>query len=109
MNSSIRKFQNKYRIASTRLQHWDYSRNASYSITICTKDKKFYFGDVIDGQMQLSKMGRIAEKYWNEIPRHFPFVKLGEYVIMPNHVHGIMIIDKTDSSGDSGSGNDDKT
>ena len=46
--------------------------------------------------MQLTEIGEIAQKYWNEIPKHFPFVELDEFVVMPNHVHGIIVINKTD-------------
>ena len=88
------KFQNKYRISSTRLQHWDYSQAAKYFITICTKNRKFYFGDISDCVMELSEIGEMAEKYWLEIPNHFPFAKLDAFVVMPDHIHGIIIIDK---------------
>ncbi|RED92232.1 transposase [Marinoscillum furvescens] len=87
-------YQNKYRIASARNPYWDYGWNGSYFVTICTKDRICWFGDVVDGKMRLSEMGDIANKCWREIPTHFPFVKLGNHVIMPNHVHGIVIIDK---------------
>ena len=90
------KFQNKYRIQSTRLQNWDYGWNASYFITICTKGRACFFGDVKDGEMVFNKIGRIAQDCWLEIPEHFPFVKMGNHVVMPNHVHGIIIIDKPD-------------
>ncbi len=88
------KFQNKYRISSARLQNWDYGSNAAYFVTICTQNREHYFGEISDGIMQLSEMGAMANKYWSEIPEHFPFVELGEFVIMPNHVHGIIIINK---------------
>ena len=90
----MEKFKNQYRIPSARLQSWDYGQNGAYFITICTKNRASYFGDVVDGKMQLSQIGQMADKYWLEIPKHFPFVKLGEHVIMPNHVHGIIVIDK---------------
>ncbi len=101
------KYQNKYRIASTRLQNWDYGRNGSYFITICTKNREYFFGDIVvvetpesgvstTQKMVLSDIGKIAEKYWFEIPQHFPFVKLGSFIVMPNHIHGIIIIDKPD-------------
>lgn len=77
------KFKNKYRIPSARLQSWDYGWNGAYFITICTQNRKNYFGEM-------------ANKYWYEIPEHFPFVKLGQFVVMPNHIHGIVIIDKND-------------
>ncbi len=59
-----------------------------------------FFGKIIDGKMQLSEIGFFADKYCLEIPQHFPFVKLGDFVVMPNHVHGIIIIDKTNDNGD---------
>jgi putative transposase len=88
------KFRNKYRIKSARCPNWDYGSNASYFITICTKHREFFFGEIMDGKMQLSEIGKIAGKYWFEIPLHFPFIKLDEFVVMPNHIHGIIIVDK---------------
>ena len=88
------KFQDKYRIPSARLPNWDYGWNAMYFVTICTVHRECYFGNITDGKMGLSEIGEIAHRYWHEIPNHFPFVELGEFVIMPNHVHGIIIIDK---------------
>jgi len=87
------KFQNKYRIPSTRLQNWDYGSNARYFITICTSQMEYYFGDIHDGEMDLSEIGIIANTYWKEIPDHFPIGVLGEFVVMPNHMHGIISID----------------
>ncbi|MBI5122871.1 transposase [Candidatus Roizmanbacteria bacterium] len=86
------KFRNIYRIPSTRLPNWNYSDNGYYFVTICTKDKKEYFGTIIDNKTNLSKIGEMAKKYWLEISIHFPFVELDEFVVMPNHVHGIVII-----------------
>lgn len=88
------KFKNKYRIESTRLQHWDYGWNAAYFVTICTKDRICYFGEVIEGEMELSDTGKMANKIWKDIPKHFPFVKLVNHIVMPNHIHGILVIDK---------------
>ena len=65
------KYQNKYRIASARLPHWDYGWNAAYFVTICTHGREAYFGNIIDGRMQLSEIGYLANKYWLEIPKHF--------------------------------------
>ncbi len=96
------RFKNKYRIESTRLKHWDYGWNATYFITICTKNRECFFGDVVDGDMVLNEIGKIANDCWLEIPEHFPFVKLGNHVIMPNHVHGIVVIDKPDDGRNDG-------
>ena len=90
------KFQNKYRIPSARASWWNYDSNAAYFITICTKDRIHYFGKVVNGEMHLSAFGKIAQQCWDEIPQHFPFVILDEFVVMPNHIHGIIIIDKMD-------------
>jgi putative transposase len=88
------KFQNKYRISSARLKNWDYGSNAIYFVSICTQNREHYFGNIEEGKMELSETGKSAQCFWIEIPIHFPFVKLGEFVVMPNHVHGIIIIDK---------------
>jgi len=91
------KFKNKYRIPSARLQSWDYGINGAYFITICTQNREHFFGNVVDGIMQLNELGQLAENYWLEIPNHFPFIELGNFVVMPNHTHGILIIDKMDA------------
>jgi len=90
------KFKNKYRVESTRKSDWDYGLNAFYFITICTKNRVCFFGDVREGGMQLSEIGKLAEKYWLEIPQHFSFTVLHNHIIMPNHVHGIIEIAKRD-------------
>ncbi len=88
------KFNNKYRISSARLQHWDYSADGTYFITICTHNQVHHFGQCKDGQMQLSTMGAIVQGFWYEIPKHFPFVCLGEFQVMPNHIHGLLSVYK---------------
>lgn len=95
------KFQNKYRIPSARLQMWDYSNNGAYFITICTQNRHHFFGQIQNQKMQLSEIGKLAEKFWCEIPNHFPMVQLGNFVVMPNHVHGILIIDNSQISLDT--------
>ena len=88
------KFKNKYRIPSNRLKNWDYSTNAAYFITICTQNREHYFGEIKNGEMQLNELGENATRFWLDIPKHFPFIELGNFVVMPNHTHGILIIDK---------------
>ncbi|MHC5596242.1 MAG: transposase [Nostoc sp.] len=88
------KFQGKYRVESTRLPNRNYVANGWYLITICTKDCFDYFGQVVSGQVKLSEIGEIAQKCWVEIPNHFEYTQIDTHVIMPNHVHGIVIIDK---------------
>ena len=88
------KFQNKYRIASARLPHWDYGHQAAYFITICTKNRRHWFGAIRNGKMRLSETGKIAEQEWVKTPDIRPDMnlELGEFVVMPNHFHGIIII-----------------
>ena len=96
-------YKDKYRINSTRLPSWDYGSNALYFVTICTKDRHRYFGE-IDFNTETqdiasllpTAVGKIATQYWTEIPLHFPFVELDEFVIMPDHVHGILLFNKPD-------------
>jgi len=76
------------------LKFWDYSADGYYFITICIKNNINYFGQIIDKKMCLSKSGLMVQKYWQEIPKHFCDVYLDEFVIMPNHLHGIIIINK---------------
>lgn len=88
------KFQNKYRIPSARLRTWDYGSDGYYFITICTAHHECYFGEIRDGEMHLNELGEIAHQIWTEIPIRFPYIELGSFVVMPNHVHGILIVDK---------------
>lgn len=86
-------FKNRYRIESSRLKNYDYSNHGAYFITIVTKYRTCFFGDIVNDKMVLNDFGKIADKFWKEIPEHFPHAILDEYIIMPNHVHGIIILD----------------
>ena len=89
------KFKGKYRIESTRLPDRDYAANGWYFVTICTKDCIYHFGNsVVSGKVQLTPIGEIAQKFFAEIPNHSKYTYVDAYVVMPNHVHGIVVIDK---------------
>ncbi len=84
-----------------RLQGYDYSKEGAYFITICSKDRKCIFGEIVVGaglvsarseQTELTKLGRIIEKHWHDIPSQFNNVELDEFIVMPNHIHGILIL-----------------
>ncbi|KFF07421.1 transposase [Flavobacterium reichenbachii] len=94
------KFQNKYRISSIRAQWWDYGWNGAYFITICTQEREHYFGKIQNSKMVLSEAGIIADILWYQIPIHHKNVELGDFVVMPNHIHGILIIDKQSTNID---------
>jgi len=93
------KFQNKYRNDSARLQNWDYRSAGAYFITICTHDREHFFGKIVDGKMILSNAGVIANVCWQEIKNHAKNIELGDFVIMPDHMHGIVILRKSDEFG----------
>ena len=89
-------FQNKYRIESTRFKGWDYASTGSYFVTICTFDRVNLFGRVVKGQMELNQYGNIVNQCWLDLPNHYKNIRLDAFVIMPNHVHGIIVIDNHD-------------
>ncbi len=76
----------------TRLQNYDYSQNGMYFITICTKDKKCFFGEIVNDKMVLNNFGKIVKNIWLELPSHNNNISIDEFIIMPNHIHGIIEI-----------------
>ncbi len=81
---------NPPRRRAMRLRGYDYSQPGAYFVTICAQHRKCLFGTITDGKMQLNEIGQIVIECWNRISQHFPSVELGEYVVMPNHAHGII-------------------
>lgn len=82
----------KHHRRSIRLQGYDYSQAGAYFVTIVAWQRECLFGEIVGGEMKLNRYGEIIQKWWNEIPVHFPNVEIGAFIIMPNHVHGILII-----------------
>ena len=82
-----------YHRRSIRLTGYDYTQIGHYFLTICTRNRECLFGEVQDGRMLLSSYGRMVNDCWQKIPNHFPQIVLHEYVIMPNHIHGIIEMD----------------
>ncbi|MBU4455832.1 transposase [Patescibacteria group bacterium] len=77
---------------SIRVKGYDYSKPGYYFITICAQNRNCLFGDVRDRQMVLNDAGRMIETVWNELPEHYQHVELDAFIIMPNHVHGIIVL-----------------
>lgn len=75
-----------------RLPRYDYSQDGAYFITIRIHRWQHHFGKIQNSRMQYSPLGKIAKGYWLEIPKHFPFVHLDTFKVMPNHIHGILVI-----------------
>ncbi len=88
MNPEVHSFRRK----DIRIPEFDYSQPGAFFVTIVTKDRKTLFGQVDNGKMVLNNVGKLAEEVWLALPTHFPNVELGEWVIMPNHIHGIISI-----------------
>jgi len=92
-------FEKKYRVESARHPIWNYRGRAYYFVTICTKNRACILGEIRSGTIGLSLQGSIAYQNWQGIPNHYPGVQLDEFVVMPNHVHGILIFNEAVSAG----------
>ncbi|HMT28289.1 MAG TPA: hypothetical protein PKD91_03310 [Bacteroidia bacterium] len=88
----MKKFKNRYRIKSTRLPNWNYAGTGKYFITICTKNREKYFGEIVDGVMISNDLGKEVERQWLLTPSIRPDMNLtlDEFQVMPNHFHGII-------------------
>ena len=82
----------KYNRRSIRIKDYDYSQAGAYFITICTRERENFLGIIADGSMKLSPFGEIVEVCWENLPYHYPYIILNDFVIMPNHVHGIIVL-----------------
>ena len=77
---------------SIRLRGYDYSSAGAYFVTICTRNRESLFGKIVEGSMILNDAGMMVQTVWDEIPSHYPGIETDEFIIMPNHIHGIIII-----------------
>lgn len=77
---------------SIRLRDYDYSQNGAYFVTICCQNKACLFGEIVNGEVRLNDAGKMVEKWWRELANKFPAIELDEFIIMPNHFHGIVVI-----------------
>jgi putative transposase len=88
----MKLFKNKYRVESSRLKDWDYSTPAWYYITICIKNMKCWFGEIKNGKVILNKIGKLVKDEWMRTKELRENVDLDYFIVMPNHLHGIIII-----------------
>jgi putative transposase len=84
-----------------RLKEHDYSSAGIYFITICTHQREQIFGAIVDGRMRLNEFGQIVANHWEWLTIQYPYVELDEWVVMPNHLHGILVVTDTPRRGDS--------
>ena len=89
-----------------RLRNYDYSKPGAYFVTMCVLDRTCIFGEIKNNKMHLNEFGEILNSTWNDLPNHIENIVLDEFIIMPNHVHGIIIIQETKEPADSGTKND---
>lgn len=80
---------------SLRLKDSDYSQTGAYFVTICTNNRQWLFGEIRQGEMVLSAIGRLVSAQWQQIPYRFAGLELGAWIVMPNHIHGILIITRS--------------
>ena len=87
---------------SIRLRGYDYSQAGAYFVTVCVQGHRCLFGDVVNGEMRLNDAGRMAQTVWERLPDRFPSVELDTFVVMPNHIHGIiLLVDASRGRGES--------
>ena len=89
----------KHHRRSIRLKGYDYSQPGGYFVTIVTQGREPFFGIIRDDEMVLNTAGEMVQKWWQEIPKKYPSVELGTFMVMPNHFHGILLIRDTDTVG----------
>jgi putative transposase len=89
---------------SIRLHGYEYSRAGAYFITVCTRGRQCILGDVVDGEMSLNKAGRAVQAAWRDLPNHYPHIELDAFVVMPNHVHAIIVLVDETGHADVGAG-----
>ena len=77
-----------------RLGGYDYAQEGYYFVTVCVKERVEWFGNIEDGKMILNEYGKIVKQQWGWLVQHYPYLASDEYVIMPNHVHGIVVIER---------------
>jgi REP-associated tyrosine transposase len=82
----------KHHRRSLRLDGYDYSQPGAYFVTICTGNRECLFGEVIDDEVRLNLSGRMVERWWRELPRKFRGIDIDAHVVMPNHIHGIIVM-----------------
>ncbi|PSB43071.1 transposase [Chamaesiphon polymorphus] len=83
---------------SIRLNGYDYSRSGAYFITICTHDREYLFGEIVNEAIELNTLGELARSHWQQLSQHHPNIIIDESIVMPNHLHGIIILESSTGS-----------
>ena len=83
---------NKHHRRSVRLKGYDYMQVGAYFVTICTQNRECLFGEVVDGEMQVNEFGHVVADCWRWLGNQYPYIVIDGWVVMPNHLHGIIVI-----------------
>jgi len=89
----------KHHRCSIRLKGYDYSQAGAYFVTMCTHNREYLFGNVVNDEMLLSEYGKIVENVWYNLTDHYQNIKLDKFIVIPNHIHGIIILMDMDNVG----------
>ncbi|HCC32901.1 MAG TPA: transposase [Clostridiales bacterium] len=89
---------------SIRLKGYDYAQSGSYFLTVCTLDRACLFGEIVDGEMFLNQLGRMVERTWDDLPNHMANVELDAFMVMPDHIHGVVVIEFAGAATLAGAG-----
>lgn len=90
----------KHHRRTIRLKGYDYSQAGAYFVTVCTQNRECLFGDIVSGEMQNNSAGEMIQRVWNELPVKYSDVAIDEFIVMPNHIHGIIVIEGNDCRGE---------
>jgi len=89
----------KHHRRTIRLKGYDYSQAGAYFVTVCRQNRECLFGDIVFGEMQNNSAGEMIQRVWNELPVKYSDVAIDEFIAMPNHIHGIIVIEGNDCRG----------
>ena len=89
---------------SIRLPAFDYRERGAYFVTVCTHERRHLLGEVAGGMLRLNEVGRVVAACWDDLPRHYHGIELDAFVVMPNHIHGIIVLAGTPDVGDAAPG-----
>ena len=84
---------------SIRLKRYDYRQSGAYFLTICARNKECLFGAIVDREMCVNDVGEMVIKTWEDLPNHYGYITLDEFIIMPNHLHGIIVMTNVSDEG----------
>jgi len=96
--------EEQYHRRSIRLKDYDYAKAGAYFVTTCTWQREYAFGEIMNGLVQLNRRGEIVQAVWDDLPNHYALVQLDAFVVMPNHIHAIIVLEDNTEQASVGAG-----